>query len=95
MPFNDSSKDNQSTLLFSGQPVSVAAVFNPLGDLKPLSISITDLYSNTCKVKIDCIKYKKEIRGGFSFCCGYTIGSIQKELLLTYYVKNHMWRLED
>ncbi|MDF2872222.1 MAG: hypothetical protein K0R05_3797 [Anaerocolumna sp.] len=95
MSFYDSSKDNQSTLLISGQPISVAAVFNPLGDFKPLYISITDLYGNMCKVKIDCIKYKKEIRGGISFCCVYTIGSTQREFILTFYIRDHMWRLDD
>lgn len=95
MPFYDSSKDNQATLLITGQPIHVTAVFNPLGDLKPLYISITDLYGNICKVKIDCVKFRKEVRGGISFCCAYTIGSLQKEIILTFYIKDHMWRLED
>ncbi|WMJ88503.1 hypothetical protein [Anaerocolumna sp. MB42-C2] len=75
------------------QPVSVIAAFNPMGDFKPVNFGIMDLYGNICKVKIEGIKYAKEVRGGKSFCCVYRSSDQQKECILTYYVSDHRWVL--
>ncbi len=79
----------------SRQPISVIAAFNPIGDFKPVNFGIMDLYGNTCKIKIDGIKYTKEVRGGKSFYCVYQSADQQRECMLTYYVSDHRWVLNS
>jgi len=73
--------------------ISVIATFNRERKMKPLYISITDLYGNVLKTKIDFVKFTKEGPGTTSFYCAYTTNHIQKECVLTYYIKEHQWVL--
>jgi hypothetical protein len=95
MPFFEPDRSPEFKIDYSNrQPVSVMVVFNTTGDFKPVYFGLTDLYGNTCKVKIINIKYSKDIRGnGKSFCCIYLSGDQQKECVLTYYVSDRIWVL--
>ncbi len=87
--------NSNNPIILSGQPVSVAVVYNTLGDFRPLYICVVDLYNNACKTKVEYIKDIKNIRGGISFCCVYQSGDILKEVMLTYYLAPHIWLIES
>ncbi len=74
-------------------PISVIVTFNRERKMKPLYISLTDLYGNVLKTKIDAVKFTKEGPGTTSFYCVYTTSHLQKECILTYYIKEHQWVL--
>ncbi|BCK01427.1 hypothetical protein [Anaerocolumna chitinilytica] len=78
-------------IVISGQPVQVAVVFNTIGDMKPLQFCIEDLYGNILKTKIEYVRYKKDVRGGISYCCMYKCVDCLKEIVLTYYLESHLW----
>lgn len=94
MPFIENANSNNPIIL-SGLPVSVAVVYNTLGDFKPLYICVVDLYNNACKTKVEYIKDIKNIKGGVSFCCVYKSGDILKEVMLLYYLNSHIWLIES
>lgn len=93
MPFYQNTKNELINV--SGQPVNVAAVFNPMGEFKPLHICLEDLYGNVCKTKIEKINYHKDIRGGVSFNCSYKAGDDLRRVVLNYYIKEHIWVIEN
>ncbi len=96
MPFFDIS-DNQKVEpdREKGQPLSVIAVYNPDGKIKPLYISLTDLYGNVCKTKIDGVKYTKDGKGYKTYCCLYNDGYRQQQINLTFYIDKHFWILDE
>lgn len=77
------------------QPVSVIAVYNQEGKIKPLYVSLSDMYGNVCKAEITGVKYSKDITGGISFRCLYKAGSRLKECTLKFYYDSHVWVLEN
>lgn len=91
MPFTQIT--DSDSVIIPGRPVCVAAVYNTLGDFKPLYICIEDLYGNICKTKVEYIKYKKDVRGGISFCCAYKSCDALKEIMLSYYIESHIWAM--
>lgn len=94
MPFFEPDRQPKFSIDYSSrQTVSVMAVFNPMGDFKPVSFGVVDPYGDTCKVQITGIKHSKDVRGGKSFCCTYLSGSQQRECILTYYGTDHRWVL--
>lgn len=96
MPFFDTA-DNTNTApdIKKGQPLSVIAVYNSEGKIKPLYISLTDLYGNVCKAKIEGVKYTKDGKGYKTYCCLYNNGYRQQQINLTFYIDNHFWILEE
>lgn len=62
--------------------------------VKPLYFMVKDEYDNECKTKITGIKYTKHSVGYTSFSCAYQVGSIQRECVLRFYIKEHIWVLE-
>lgn len=93
MPFYAQSKEQE--IVISGQPVQVAAAFNNIGDIKPLYICVTDLYGNALKTKVEIVRYKKNVRGGISFCCAYYCGDSLRDVMLTFYCDSHVWVIES
>ncbi len=77
------------------QPISVIAAFNREGKIMPVYISLTDLYGNICKVKIDGVTFTKDGSGFTTYCCLYTTGRSRKQVNLTYFFNQHLWVLEN
>lgn len=75
--------------------VAVITTFTPSGKLKPLYFLVTDMYGNDCKTKVDGIKYTKDGNGCITFCSTYQVGNRERECLLTYYIQDHFWVLEN
>lgn len=57
--------NSNNPIILSGQPVSVAVVYNTLGDFRPLYICVVDLYNNACKTKVEYIKDIKILEAVF------------------------------
>ncbi len=77
------------------QPVSVIAVFNREGKIMPVYLSLTDLYGNVCKVKIDGVTFTKDGTGSTTYCCIYSADKRKRQINLTYYIHQHLWVLEN
>ncbi len=91
MAFGYPSKEEKSNIDYSRcTPINVIAVTNQERKIKPLYFSVNDT-----KVKVDGIKYTKDGKGCTSFCCVYSVGSRQRECILTYYHKEHIWVLQN
>lgn len=88
-------KDTANSYLLKGNPISVIAVYNQAGKIKPVYIGLTDLYGNVCKAKIDGVKYTKDGNGYTTYCCVYTNGYRQQQINLTFYIKQHLWVLAN
>jgi hypothetical protein len=95
MPFFESNEINYKIDFSHCTPVSVISNFNPEGKILPIYIALTDLYNNTWKTKIDGVKYTKDKPGCISYCCVYTVGRFKREIMLTYYIKEHLWVMEN
>ncbi len=77
-------------------PISVIAVFNVERKIKPVYVSLEDMYGNVCKTKIDGIKYTKDKDNCITFCCLISSGNNrQQQINLTFYVKDHLWVLDN
>lgn len=89
-------QDNKVNIDYSRcTPISVIATFATDGRYKPLYFLVKDEYSNECKVQVKGIKYTKDERDSTTFCCVYQVGSVQRECLLTFYIQQHLWVLEN
>lgn len=92
MPFHEFRKPEE--INYIGIPVSVAVSFKSSGGMLPLQMQVRDEYGDPLRVKIDGVKYTKDIKGGLSYRVFYNAGTQRRECTLNYYVKVHMWYLE-
>ena len=97
MPFGfDPHKEEKSNIDYSRcTPINVIAVTNQERKIKPLYFTAPGPYGELVKVKIDGIKHTKDGKGCTSFCCAYSVGSRQRECILTYYHMEHIWVLQN
>lgn len=89
--------DNKINIDYSHcTPVAVIVNFNREGKLMPVYLSLEDLYGNVCKAKIDGIKYTKDKKGCITYCCLISNGhNRQQQINLTFYIRDHLWVLEN
>lgn len=95
MPFfqyTNSEKVNIDYTKYS--PVSVIAVFNADNKIKPLYVSLEDLYGNIFKTKINTVKYTKDGKDCTTFCCLISCRNCQQQINLIFYTEKHIWVLE-
>jgi hypothetical protein len=96
MPFYEIPRDEKINVEFDKlRTLSVIAVYNQEGKIKPLYVSLVDLYGNVCKTKIEGVKYTKDFKDRKSFICLYKSGDVLRECMLTFYIKDHRWVLEN
>jgi hypothetical protein len=76
-------------------PVSVIVNFAPDGKMLPVYFGMTDLDESQHRIKLEGVKYTKELRGRTSYICVYNNGRRKQECMLTYYVQDHVWVLEN
>lgn len=96
MPFFEVQKDIPTTIDYSTcKEISVIAVYNPEGRIKPLYAKLEDLYGNVCTTAIEGVKYTKDGKNKISYCCTYKAGDVLRECMLTFYVTEHKWVLEN
>lgn len=88
--------DNEIRISPTGKPVDVIAVFNPLGEMKPVTIRLKDESDNYIKMDVTCVRYTKDLiqNTGRSFRCCYMVDNIQKECTVTFYYNLCRWYLE-
>lgn len=72
-------------------PATVVVNFAPDGKMLPIFLRITHPDKSEETIKIDGVKYTKDIQGGISYCCLITINGWQKQIILNYYVNDHTW----
>ncbi|BCK01616.1 hypothetical protein [Anaerocolumna chitinilytica] len=89
-------RDNEIRLSPTGKPVDVIVVFNPLGDIKPVTVRLKDESDNYIKMDITGVKYTKDLirNTGRSFRCCYMVDNIQNECTVTFYYSLCKWYLE-
>lgn len=72
-------------------PISVVTNFAPSGKMLPIYIRYIHPDQSEETIKVDGVKYTKDIQGGIVYCCLVTISNYQKQIFLTYYIKEHLW----
>ena len=92
MPFFTPASPNNINIDYS-KAVTVIANYNPEGKIIPVYVSLENDCGDIVKIKIDGVKYTKDDLGRISYCCLYTVGSRQRELMLTFYIDKHVWVL--
>lgn len=94
MPFFESNNTNINIDYTNCFPVSVIANYNAEGKIMPVYLSITDLYENVFKIKIDNVQSTKDGNGYKTYCC--TIHNKYRSQLinLRFYTMEHLWVLE-
>lgn len=92
MPFYTPSNEPKHEIDFNRyKPITVTSYCSFSGEIKPLAFRyISDDESETT-FKIDSIKFTKEIKGGFSYCCLFNNHGRQQEVILIFYVMEHLW----
>jgi hypothetical protein len=96
MPFFETNNTPEEKIDYSKcQPVSVIAMFNIEGKIRPVYFGLMDLYGNVCKVRIDFVSSTKTGNGCMTYCCLYNSEIIQRRINLTYYISQHLWVLEN
>jgi hypothetical protein len=95
MPFYTPSNDPQHQIDYNKyQPIYVYSHTDMDGNIRPLSFIYITEDGIRITLKIDEIKYTKDINGGFLYNCIVTNYGKQQEVILTYYVKQHIWVME-
>lgn len=83
--------------LYSKQETGVIAVFNPVGDIKPLYFEYQDINGDLQKLKINTIiDSKHEHFAGLPtivYICETIIGGKNIRCVLRYHVTGHYWEL--
>lgn len=74
-------------------PVTVIVNFAPDGRMLPIYLRWINHDESEETLKVDGVKYTKDIEGGITYCCYVTRNGWRKEVNLTFYVKEHIWLL--
>lgn len=74
-------------------PVSVIINFSKDGKMLPLYIRWINNDESEETLKVDSVKYTKDIDGGITYCCYVIRNGWRKEVNLTFYVKECLWVL--
>lgn len=72
-------------------PVAVIANFARDGKMMPIYLRYIHRDESEETLKIDGIKYTKDIIGGFSLCCIINVHGYNREVILNYYIKDCRW----
>lgn len=83
-----------SIVNFNTKPVNVTAVYAPDGRFKPIFIRYIFPDESEKNIKISSVKYYREYKEYFLFCCVIDIGNRQNEIFLMFYLKEHTWLLK-
>lgn len=75
------------------RPIDVIANFNPEGKFIPIYFKYEAEDQTIYKYKIDAIKYTKDNEQRTLFCCLYTNNRKQYELLLSFWINDHIWTI--
>jgi hypothetical protein len=72
-------------------PVAVIVNFSVEGKMMPIYLRYIHADQSEETIKIDGIKYTKDMLGGFSMCCIISLYGYNREVILNYYVKDCRW----
>jgi hypothetical protein len=81
--------------LTENQPVAVIANFAADGRLIPVYFRYDSEDFLKYTYKIDGIKFTRDKKDCILFCCLFTNGGIQHEVILTFYYNDCIWKLES
>jgi hypothetical protein len=77
------------------RPVDVMAVFNTVGEFKPLKFRVKVEDESYQTYIIESIKYTKELKGRTLLCCVYVRDGVKQDVVLGFYYEDHRWRIES
>lgn len=97
MPFFDTpDRNDKITIDYSRcRPISVVMSHKANGQFIPIYFRAIKPDESEQTVKIDIVKFIKEKKGCISFHCLVTNYDRQQEVILTFYVLEHIWVLEN
>lgn len=72
-------------------PIGVITNFASDGNMLPIYVRYIHPDQSEETILVDGVKYAKDVVGGKTYCCLVTINDCQKQIFLTYYVKEHLW----
>jgi len=94
MPFYSPSKEPNHTIDYD-KFKTVYTYFHTdfEGKIRPIQFTYETDDNTRITLKIDNIKYSKEIQGGTLFCCLVTNYARQQEIKIVYFTSEHQWCL--
>jgi hypothetical protein len=93
--FGNYNCDTKTAIDFSNMnTVTVMTNFNTIGKFVPVLFRIINPDTSEETVKVDSIKYTKELSNRISFCCLCSNGNRQHEVILTFYIMECVWIIE-
>lgn len=95
MPFYTPSNDPEHHIDYDKfKPVYTYFHTDIEGKIRPLQFTYESEDNTRVTLKIDEIKYTKDINGGFMYRCLVTNYGRKQEVDLVYYVKEHVWVIQ-
>jgi hypothetical protein len=73
--------------------VTVMVNFAPDGRMLPIYLRWINIDESEENLKIDGVKSTKDIEGGTSYCCYITKNGWRKQVILNFYVQQHIWTM--
>ena len=96
MPFYTPPKEEQFNIDFERYtPIDVMAYWDEHGNITPIKFKYVNPDESVETIKIDSIKYRKNIRNGFQYCCVTTWYGRQKLFNLIFHIEQHIWVIEN
>lgn len=95
MPFFEKPKNFNIDIDYDRyMPVAVLACYQEDGKIIPMRIKFKAPDESLITVDVDGVRSTKDILGGFSFCCLVTNYGRQQQVILNFYIKEHLWVME-
>lgn len=95
MPFFESKEKPKFEIDYNKyKPISVIVNSNIEGDMRPEIIRYTNPDESIETVKIQGIKFHRDVPHGILYCCIVHQYGVQKQIRLIFYVMEHIWVIE-
>jgi len=94
MQFNYSFKKTHNIDCCIDHPVAVVANYASDGRFIPAYIRFVCEDGSEQTIKVTAIKYIKDKLDRTVFCCAVVCSDQRMEVMLTYYIDNHIWVIE-
>lgn len=95
MPFITIKESEESNIDYNRyEPVVVMAYWSMEGKITPMRLKYVNADESIETIKIDKIKYIKDLKDGFSYCCLAMVYGHYREFILVFRIREHLWLLE-
>lgn len=95
MPFYEPSNKPEISIDYNkSKPVTVIVNFAPDGRMIPIYLRWINHDESEDTLKIDGVVSTKDFVGGIAYCCYITVNGWRRQIILKFYVKEHIWTME-